>query len=77
MIVLIVIVNYDFYNRILLKGDFQEGIDYKEIKKDDALVINYLFIKKPSHNKKYYAVTENTYKSLLTQKSYKKNTYKF
>ena len=38
-----------FHNRILLKGDFQEGIDYKEIKKDDGLVINYLFIKKPSN----------------------------
>jgi phage anti-repressor protein len=61
-----------FYERILLKGDFQVGIDYKEISSSDDLVIyrspnlgSDILTTKPAHNKKYYAVTGETYKCLL------------
>ena len=61
-----------FYDRILLKGDFQEGIDYKEISPNDELVNSYSpnlanrnLELKSSNRKKYYAVTGETYKCLL------------
>jgi hypothetical protein len=64
-----------FYKRMLLNGDYKEYIDYKKVDRTHPLVIKYMFentVKTPSHNKKYFIVTESCYKSLLDRRKYSK-----
>ena len=66
-----------FYKRILLKY-YKENHNYKQINKDDELVKNY--VKSNVENKtkvgqglkKYYAITGETYKDMLSRRTYKK-----
>jgi hypothetical protein len=52
-----------FIKRMLIGcNDYEENIHYKKINKDDPLVV---LNRKTSHNKKYYAVTDKTFKILL------------
>ena len=69
----------DFYRKTFLKGDYIEEIDYKEVSSENELVKfgsdffpSQKSKTKSAHNKKYYIITGETYKSLLlTSKSVK------
>jgi phage anti-repressor protein len=68
-----------FYSRVLISDDYTENIDYKQITKYNDLVKFYeisrapkLESKKVAHNKKYYAITGDTYKDLLQKSANKK-----
>jgi hypothetical protein len=53
----------NFIKRLLIGcNDYEENIHYKKINKDDTLVV---LNRKTSNNKKYYAVTDKTFKILL------------
>jgi hypothetical protein len=72
-------VTKDFYNRMLISDDYEENVDYKQITKYHDLVKLYensrssnLPTKKVPHNKKYYAITGDTYKDLLQKSANKK-----
>ncbi len=68
-----------FCNRVLLAGDYTENVDYKMIEYDDPLIILYNKINwtdlsssqrpKKIPNKKYFAVTGDTYSDLLSRAS--------
>jgi hypothetical protein len=71
----------NYYNRVLLKY-YKENVDYKHINKDDELVTKYeqsvsMFPDKQKNKakqttKKYYAVTGETYKDILSRRTYNK-----
>jgi phage anti-repressor protein len=69
----------NFYNRILLKGDYIENIDYKEVKANDNIIKSHRSILndenlnlKPGNRKKFYIVTGECYKCLLLSSRAKK-----
>ena len=67
----------NFYNRVLLKY-YKENDNYKQINKDDELVKNYVKSNVENKNKakqttkKYYAITRETYKDILSRSTYTK-----
>jgi hypothetical protein len=70
---------YNFYKRSLISGDYEENVDYKQITKYHDLVKLYenslssnMTNRNSSNNKKYYAITGDTYKDLLQKSANKK-----
>ena len=67
----------NFYKQVLLKY-YKENDNYKQINKDDELVKNYVKSNVENKNKakqttkKYYAITRETYKDMLSSRTYTK-----